>query len=67
VKTSYWVRCPHPGCEWEGDLAPRDATKIWRKALPLRFDVSFECPKCHGEWFGTLKGDEVEALPLNEM
>jgi dienelactone hydrolase len=67
VLTDYLVTCPHAGCHWHGSLLPRTNRDAWRPATPTTHDVAFECPQCHGEWHARLKGDDVEAIPLEEV
>ena len=49
--TSYWVRCPHDGCNWSGSLLPRTDAEAWHGATPPPAEVVFECPRCHGDKF----------------
>lgn len=64
--TSYWVTCPRPSCHWSGDLLPRGDRTVFATAVPSKKIVAFICPKCQGEFFGRVKGDDVVPLPLEE-
>jgi len=64
--TSYMVNCPHPGCNWYGSLLPKGNLEPWRRSLPGRSMVDFECPHCQGTWQARLIGDDIEMLPLEE-
>ncbi|HLJ91854.1 MAG TPA: hypothetical protein VKU02_01545 [Gemmataceae bacterium] len=65
--TSYWLRCPHAGCNWFGSLLPAANADAWRSATPTTNLVNFECPRCHGQWQGRVVGDDVKPLPLEKM
>jgi hypothetical protein len=65
--TSYLVHCPHTGCGWFGSLLPCGNTEAWRTCTPSLSEVVFQCPQCHGEWHARVVGDDVEALPLEEL
>jgi hypothetical protein len=67
VLTSYQVSCPHTGCDWYGSLLPSGGAEAWRRASPTVKMVTFQCPLCHGEWHARVVGDDVEALPLDEV
>jgi hypothetical protein len=65
--TSYLVHCPHAGCNWFGSLLPAANAEAWRSATPTTKVVVFECPQCHGQWQARVVGDDVKALPLQEL
>jgi hypothetical protein len=65
--TSYLVKCPHPGCDWYGSLLPRHDSLSWRNLTPAKSIVEFQCPQCQGEWRARVVGDDVKALPLEEV
>lgn len=62
--TSYWVLCPHAGCNWSGSLLPCGDASAWLPALPNLNVVLFECPHCYGRWQARVIGDDVKALPV---
>ena len=64
--TDYMVKCPHLGCNWAGSLLPRNNREAWRAAVPTIQEVTFECPRCHGEWHAQVIGDDVKPLPVVE-
>jgi hypothetical protein len=64
--TSFWVRCPHAGCQWSGNLLPREEKQVLAAAVPSKKIVKFTCPRCQGEFLGRVKGDDVIPLPLEE-
>lgn len=63
--TSYWVRCPHLGCHWQGSLLPLANAEPSYGLFPTRTEVVFECPRCQGEWHARIVGDDVK--PLEEV
>lgn len=65
--TSYFVSCPHLGCDWFGSLLPQGDSHIWRGSVPTVRTVRFECPQCHGEWQARIDGDDIKPLPLEEL
>jgi hypothetical protein len=65
--TDYMVRCPHVGCGWYGPLFPKGNREDFRPALPSCREVTFECPRCHGEWHARVIGDDVKPLPVEEL
>lgn len=65
--TDYLVKCPHSGCGWFGSLFPKGNREAWRAAVPSVREVTFECPRCHGEWHAQVIGDDVKALPLEDL
>jgi hypothetical protein len=65
--TSYSVRCPHNGCNWFGSLLPLGDTEAWRRAIPTKTVVKFECPQCQSTWYARVVGDDVKPLPREEM
>jgi hypothetical protein len=65
--TSYLVKCPHVGCDWFGSLLPRRDAAAWSGAYQARPVVEFQCPQCQGEWRARVVGEDVRALPLEEM
>jgi hypothetical protein len=64
--TSYWVHCPHSGCNWSGNLLPRDDHHVWDAALPSKKVVTFHCPRCDTDIPARVKGDDVIPLLLEE-
>ncbi|HZT82106.1 MAG TPA: hypothetical protein VFA26_17900 [Gemmataceae bacterium] len=64
--TSYWVRCPHLGCNWSGNLLPQGDTRLFTAAVPGTKVVVFQCPTCQGQWKGQVVGDDVRPLPLEQ-
>jgi hypothetical protein len=65
--TSYLVKCPHVGCDWFGSLLPRGDAETWRGSVPSASVVVFECPRCGSEWRARVRGDDVIALPREEL
>jgi hypothetical protein len=65
--TSYLVHCPHAGCGWFGSLLPSQNTDSWRGSVPEVNVAVFECPNCQQEWRARIQGDDVIALPLDEL
>ena len=65
--TSYLVKCPYPGCRWQGSLLPSHDTDSWRGSVPTVPIAKFECPGCGNAFKAKVKGDDVEPLPLNEQ
>ena len=65
--TSYMVKCPHVGCNWFGSLLPHNDGESWRGYSPTLSIVTFQCPRCQGEWQARRVGDDVVNLPLEEM
>jgi hypothetical protein len=65
--TSYMVKCPHLGCNWFGSLLPNNNSESWRGYTPSPSIVSFQCPRCQGEWQARRRGDDVVNLPLQEV
>jgi hypothetical protein len=61
--TDYMVTCPHTGCHWSGSLLPSQNREAFRAAIPTTRVIVFECPRCHGEWYARIKGDD--AIPLS--
>jgi hypothetical protein len=59
--TSYFVKCPHLGCDWLGSLLPRrDANSFPGQPSST---VTFQCPHCRGEWCCRVVGEDV--VPIN--
>ena len=66
--TSYMVKCPHTGCNWFGSLLPTgNDFETWRGNPRSRSMVTFQCPRCEGEWHARRMGDDVVNLPLEEL
>jgi hypothetical protein len=65
--TSYLVRCPHFDCGWSGSLLPHDHLEAWLPALPTAKIVTFECPRCGGEWHARVAGDDVKPVAEEEL
>jgi hypothetical protein len=61
--TSYFVKCPHLGCDWLGSLLPRREGVSFPGARPSSSLVAFVCPSCRGEWHCRVVGDDV--VPVN--
>ena len=64
--TSYYVRCPHVGCDWCGSLLPQNEPEAWRFAKPVASAVAFVCPRCGSEWSARVVGDDVVPLARQE-
>jgi hypothetical protein len=65
--TSYLVKCPHFNCNWFGSLLPTQDTDSWSGAIPTTPVAVFECPQCQRRWRARIKGDDVEALPVDDL
>ena len=65
--TDYLVKCPHSNCGWFGSLFPKGNREAWLAAVPSVREVTFECPRCHGEWHAQVIGDDVKPLPVEEL
>jgi len=61
--TDYLVRCPHANCSWHGCLFPKGNRDAWKPAVPTAREVTFECPRCRGQWRARLVGDDAIVLP----
>src|SRR5438105_4259031 len=48
--TSYLVKCPHHGCDFNGSLLPSQDTESWRSYSPTTKIAHFHCPDCSQEW-----------------
>jgi hypothetical protein len=57
--TSYFVKCPHLGCDWLGSLLPRGDAKAFAAGQTAASTVGFQCPRCRGEWRCRVVGDDV--------
>src|SRR5262249_29738046 len=62
--TDYMVTCPHVGCHWSGSLLPSRNREAWLSAIPKPGTTVLECPRCQGEWFAEVVGDDARPLPL---
>jgi hypothetical protein len=65
MSTRYLVKCPHPGCQWLGNLPASPDVESWRGSSINVSIVAFQCPCCHQVWRGRLIGDDLEMLPLD--
>ena len=64
--TSYWVRCPQPGCKWSGTLLPLTDVDQFRFAAPTVKTIAFQCPRCERQWRARIVGDDAVPLPLTQ-
>ncbi len=57
--TSYFLKCPHLGCDWLGSLLPRREGNALQGLTSSPSMVTFQCPHCRGEWRCRVVGDDV--------
>ncbi len=65
--TDYMVVCPFEQCHWAGCLFPQGSREVWRSAIPTQRNITFQCPRCQGEWQARIVGDDAVPLPLEEV
>jgi hypothetical protein len=62
--TSYFVKCPHLGCDWLGSQLPRRDRNAMGTMPQSNATVTFQCPRCRGEWNCRVVGDDVVPISV---
>lgn len=64
--SSYPVGCPHPGCDWQGNLVPSHLRGGADAEMAPMQRAWFQCPRCRRDWEVRIKGDAVVVVPVTE-
>ncbi len=62
--SSYWVKCPHPGCDWTGSLVPSVIRGGTGAEIASMQRAWFRCPCCQADWEVRITDDRVTVLPV---
>ncbi len=65
--TSYYVQCPHEGCDWRGSLFPSHLRGVDGVEVGTADRAWFRCPDCRRDWEARIDGDRVTVLPAFEQ
>ena len=64
--SSYPVTCPHPECDWTGNLVPSQVRGGADAEIASLQRAWFLCPSCHRIWEMQMQGEKVVRLPITE-
>ncbi len=64
--SSYPVICPHPECNWTGNLVPSQIRGGADAEIASLQRAWFLCPSCQRNWEMRIQGEKVVGLPVSE-
>lgn len=65
--SSYPVVCPHPGCDWKGNVVPSQVAGGGDAEIAPLQRAWFQCGRCRRNWEVRIQVDKVVVLPAAEQ